>query len=348
MAWKGIFGHDNIVDQFRFALERDRMGSSFLFVGPTGIGKYTFAVKLAQSILCETQPDEAMAPCEQCSACVQVSAMTHPDLLTIAKPSDRSYIPLELFIGDREHRMRGGLCHDIALKPFRGGRKVALIDDADHINVEGANCLLKTLEEPPPRSVIILVGTSPAKQLPTIRSRCQIVRFQPLPTDIVAKLILAGGKIIDPDEAEQIARCGNGSLQKSMEMTVPDLRVFQEMFVKQLSEPALDSIRMANSVTTFVEDAGKNAADRRIRIRQAVTFAIDFYQHVLHSVSDSPAPGDYLSGQFAEQVCSDWLDVEQVAKCLDRCVKAIEDLDRNANQTTLIECWLDDLARLYC
>ena len=67
--------------------------------------------------------------------------------------------------------MHEGLCHDIALRPFMGGYKVALIDDADYLNAEGANCLLKTLEEPPPRSVLILIGTSPAKQLPTIRSR---------------------------------------------------------------------------------------------------------------------------------------------------------------------------------
>jgi len=62
-----------------------------------------------------------------------------------------------------------------------GGRKVAIIDDADHLNEEGANCLLKTLEEPPPCSVLILIGTSADKQLPTIRSRCQTIRFSPLP-----------------------------------------------------------------------------------------------------------------------------------------------------------------------
>ena len=78
--------------------------------------------------------------------------------------------------------MREGLCHDIALKPFRGGRKIAIIDDADYLNQEGANCLLKTLEEPPEKSVIILIGTSQQRQLPTIRSRCQIVRFAPLST----------------------------------------------------------------------------------------------------------------------------------------------------------------------
>ena len=84
--------------------------------------------------------------------------------------------------------MREGLCHDISLKPYMGNRKVAIVDDADYLNAEGANSLLKTLEEPPPRSVLILVGTTPAKQLPTIRSRCRIIRFDPLPTETVAEL----------------------------------------------------------------------------------------------------------------------------------------------------------------
>ena len=124
--------------------------------------------------------EAALDPCETCPSCTMVLAGTHPDLDVVGKPADKAFLPLELFIGDREHRRQEGLCHNISLKPFMGGRKIAVIDDADFLNAEGANCLLKTLEEPPPQSVLILIGTSPAKQLPTIRSRCQLVRFRPL------------------------------------------------------------------------------------------------------------------------------------------------------------------------
>ncbi len=170
-----------MVEQFRRALARGRLASSFLFAGPEGIGKRTFALKLAQAMLCTTRPEETLDPCGTCPSCVQVAAGTHPDLHLVGKPEDKSFIPLELLIGDREHRRREGLCHNIGLKPYLGGRKIAMIDDADYLNAEGANSLLKTLEEPPPRSVLILIGTSPAKQLPTIRSRCQLIRFRPLP-----------------------------------------------------------------------------------------------------------------------------------------------------------------------
>ena len=147
MAWHGILGHDDVVEQFRRAVTRGRLASSFLFVGPAGIGKRVFAIKLAQALLCSTRPETALDPCETCPACVQVHAGTHPDLQYVCKPDDKSFLPLELLIGDKEHRGRQGLCHAIAMKPFMGGRKVAIIDDADYLNPEGANSLLKRSEE---------------------------------------------------------------------------------------------------------------------------------------------------------------------------------------------------------
>ena len=93
-------------------------------------------------------------------------AGTHPDLDIVAKPEDKSFLPLELFLGDREHRGQGGALPQDRAETLPGGRKIAIIDNADFLNAEGANCLLKTLEEPPPQSVLILIGTSPAKELP--------------------------------------------------------------------------------------------------------------------------------------------------------------------------------------
>ncbi len=177
MAWQGIEGHDRVVERFRRALVRGRLASTYLFVGPAGVGKRRFAEKLAQALLCSRVAAREMAPCGTCDACVQAASLTHPDMYVLEKPPDRSSIPLAAFVGGDAHRMREGLCHDIALKPFMGGRKVAIIDDADWLNEESANALLKTLEEPPPDSVLILIGTAADKQLATIRSRSQIVRF---------------------------------------------------------------------------------------------------------------------------------------------------------------------------
>ncbi|MBN1588091.1 MAG: DNA polymerase III subunit delta' [Pirellulales bacterium] len=347
MAWQGIEGHDEVVEQFRRALARGRLASSFLFVGPSGIGKRSFALALARTLLCETRPATAMDPCGQCGGCAQVDAGTHPDLIQVSKPKDKSALPVELLIGRREHRMREGLCYDISLKPFMGGRKVAVIDDADYLNAEGANSLLKTLEEPPPRSVLILVGTSPARQLPTIRSRCQLIRFQPLADDVVAQLLLAGGHADDAAEARRLAAHAEGSPERALELAEPELWTFRETFLAQLAKPSLDGLRVAKAVSQFVDEAGREPAKRRARLRLVVGFAAEFYRAQLRASQGFDLPQDAMLARFVEKTqARATAEPDSLVACVERCIDALEQIDRNANQTTLIECWMDDLDQI--
>ncbi len=346
MSWHGIDGHDDVVEQFRRALGRGRLASSFLFAGPAGIGKRTFALKLAQAMLCQTRPEAALDPCESCPSCVQAAAGTHPDLEAIAKPADKSFIPLELLIGDLEHRRREGLCHRISLKPYLGGRKIAVIDDADYLNAEAANALLKTLEEPPPRSVLILIGTTPAKQLPTIRSRCQLIRFRPLPVEVVGTLLVSKGLLGDPAEARRLAQYSEGSVRRALELADPGLWAFRNTLYQRLSEPALDSVRLAQTVAAFVDDAGKEAPARRARLRQVVAFAADFYRQMMHAQCGTSLSADQELREHVGQAVQRGAGGCRAASArLDRCLDAAAQIDRNANQATLIECWTDDLAR---
>jgi DNA polymerase-3 subunit delta' len=341
--WQNVDGHDEIVERFRLSLERGRLASTFLFVGPAGIGKRTFALKLAQALLCQTNPAAALEPCGVCDSCLQVTAGSHPDLLMVSKPADKSFIPLSCFLGDEQRRMREGLCHDIGLKPFMGGRKIALIDDADYLNEEGANALLKTLEEPPPRSVLILIGTSADKQLPTIRSRSQIVSFRPLPEEVVAELLVSQRLIADPQEAQRLAQFSEGSLERSVELADPDLWQFRQELLGQLAKPRFDSVQLARRTIEFIEAAGKEASARRNRTRQIIRFAIDFYRQRMRVVSGLPPVGDADLCRAASSAAGD-CDLEQVAALADRSLEALVHVDRNAHQGALVECWFDDLA----
>lgn len=340
-----IEGHDRVFERFRSTLARGRLASTFLFVGPPGVGKKRVALHIAQSLLCETYAGRQLEVCGHCPDCQMVQAGTHPDLFVIAKPADRAEIPVELFIGDREHRMQAGLCHDISLKPFRGGRRIAIIDDADHLNEEGANCLLKTLEEPPPRSVLILIGTSEQKQLPTIRSRCQVVRFEPLATELVARLLVARGVVDSPDAARSLAELSGGSVQRGADLADDDLREFRLKLLGLLAQGTFFAVDFAKDLHKFVESAGKESAVRRVRLRQLIGFAAQFYRELMCALAGKQPQGDPPLREAVARAVTRWRgDEETAAAALDRCLLAESQNDANANFATLIECWLDDLS----
>ena len=344
--WQNIHGHDEIADQFRQRMASGRLASTYLFVGPTGIGKRAFALKLAQGLLCQ-QPTEHLDPCGNCESCRLANAGNHPDLLQVARPTDKSFIPVDTFIGSPEKRMREGLCHDIGLKPFLGGRRVAIVDDADFLNVEGANALLKTLEEPPPRSVLILIGTSASRQLPTIRSRCQLVRFQPLGTDAVAELLLGCEAATDHEEARRWAEFSQGSVSQAIELADPQLFEFRQELLAALAVGVPNSVRLAGQVSALVDAAGKEAPRRRARLNQIVRFTSDFYRGMMRQLAGAEVQGDAaLQSAIVQATATFPGDAETAVACLARCLEATQQISRNANQSTLIECWLDDLERI--
>src|SRR5205085_1532092 len=167
-------------------------------------------------------------------------------------------------------------------------RRVAIIDDADTLDGEAANCLLKLLEEPPSRSVLILIGTSAEMQLPTIRSRCQIVRFSPLSGETIAELLLQHGFVTDSAQAERLAHYSEGSLARAAELADPALWDFRRKLLEGLSAPMVNSVRLAQETTTFVDEAGSEAPPRRARARQVIGFAAEFYRQLARALSGAP------------------------------------------------------------
>jgi len=340
-------GHAPILAQFRHALASNRLASTFLFVGPPGIGKRLFALRLAQGLLCERRPDEALDPCGECPSCRPVLAGSHPDVQIVAKPADKAFIPVELLIGDKEHRMREGLCYSISLKPYSGRRKIAIIDDADYFNKEGANCLLKTLEEPPPKSILILIGTSEQRQLPTIRSRCQIVRFSPLAESEVVEILVEQGICPDANVARRAARMSGGSVERAAQWCDESLVEFRGALLGVLSQREFDHGESAKLVSQFVEAAGKETAAKRARLRLVVTLAEEFYREAMLALTRRSAHGASTPDpQLADalKTALRWLPGDDSASaCLDLCLDAYAHIDANANQATLIDWWLDEL-----
>ncbi len=320
--WHGIVGHDDVVEQFRQILAAGRLASTYLFVGPAGVGKRRFAIELAHSLLCTESDEATLEPCGKCESCRMFAAGNHPDLDMVGLPRDKSTLPIELFIGDRDHRNQEGLCHRIGLRPFFGQRKIAIIDDADHFGIASANCLLKTLEEPPPSALLILIGTSPSRQLPTIRSRSQIVRFHGLDQETIAQILVETDAAADRQLTLRAAKLSEGSVERARQLVDPALWAFRDQLFASLAAWPVDGVRQARAVQAFVDEAGKESSERRERLRTVIGFAIEFYREKLRTEKS----------------------VESELSALDACLVALEQIDRNANLGLVIQHWCEQLS----
>lgn len=346
MTWMDVDGHDEIADGFRAAVGSGRLASTFLFVGPAGIGKARFAHRLAQCLLCANVPDSELNACHTCAACQQTRAATHPDLHCVRLPSGKSSIPIELLIGRKEQRMREGLCHDIAMKPSPGGRKIALIEDADYLNQEGANALLKTLEEPPPRSLIILIGTSEQRQLPTIRSRAQVIRFRPLASDVMRRLLEIAEPSREPQLLAKAAAMSDGSLARATDYLDAEFQAFRAALWAVLCDPDWSGQQLAGVISPFLDAAGREASPKRERLRKTLELVVQVYRHVgRSSLGLDAAPHSEVAEAADALLRSRQLSFEAIIQAIEVTLRAEAATAANANLAGLVAGWSDELAQ---
>lgn len=343
----GVQGHEAVIERFRQTLAQKRLASTYLLVGPKGVGKRHFATRIAWALLCTERADEDLAFCGECESCHLAMADNHPDLLTVEKPAGKSTLPLDLFIGSGDQRNRTGMCHDLALRPMVSSRRVALIDDVDYFSVESANCLLKTLEEPPPRSLIFLMGTSLARQLPTIRSRSQVIRFGPLSEEQVATVLQSsalqgdsaseeGLEGFSTEEAARLATLSGGSVAGALAASDEGMEAARRTLLACLDAPRVDSSRLAKILEEETKAAGTEASVRRERLGALMATAISHYRSRLRGLTEPNEAG--------QEAVSPLIDA--TIEALEQCLAAETAIGRNANQTALIQHLAIELGRL--
>ncbi len=201
-----IHGHQRQIEFLKSAVRRQRLPHALLFAGPDGIGKRSVAVAFAAWLQCEAGGDDA---CGGCAACRQVGAGTHPDLQLVAVAPGKKEIGID--------RMRE-IKRFMQLQPLRGKAKIAIVDDAHALTAAAQNAVLKTLEEPPDRSFLLLIADNPDGLLPTVRSRCQRLQFAPLPTETVADILVTAHGI-EPRAAHDLAVLAEGSPGRALSLS---------------------------------------------------------------------------------------------------------------------------------
>jgi len=347
MIWKTVRGHHRQVEMLRRSLVRGRMSHAYLFTGPEGIGKKLFAQTLAQSLFCDRTNDEELEACGECPACKQMAAGTHPDFHTVGCPEGKDVLPIQVFAGAPERRGREGLCYDLSLRPLSGTRKIAVIDDANRMNAESANALLKTLEEPPAYAMLILIAAGTDSLLPTILSRCQQVRFDPLSQTDVTELLLELAWVDDPAEAEAVAGLSAGSLATAAQLLDPALRKLRDRLYAALANESFDSAAVTAAMLAGLEEGGGDTQTQREQAGWIVRFLIEFARQTLRNLSDtSPATTIEQVRRFAGRIRTDGPAArEKVLNLLERATLAADQLQRRAPVPLCLEGLFDDVGR---
>jgi DNA polymerase-3 subunit delta' len=342
MDWTTFIGHSRQRTWFSNAIRHHRLASTFLFVGPDGIGKRTFARLLAKTLLCTESDPVKLAPCCQCETCAQVEAGTHPDVIDVHRGKENANLSMEQLVGKKEARMREGLCYELRMRPYSGRRKIAIVDDVDTLAVEGANSLLKTLEEPPIGSLIFLIGTSEQHQLPTIRSRSQVVRFSPLAADELALLIERLGMVTNRADALRIARDSHGSIESARQAMDESMSEFRTRFHGDLIQRPIDFPRLSKSIVAHLDSVASEGQPRRDRLKWVFDAAIDLYRESMrHQLG---LRGSEIAASAAGCLASAKADT--MASLIRRTQEAREQVDRNISPAPILEAWSADIANL--
>ncbi len=216
MSFETIEGHERPVTILKRALANNTLAHAYLFSGDEGIGKKLTALALAAAINCPNRGHQG--GCGACSSCRKTASGGHPDIHVLVPDGEEIKIDQIRQIQDI-----------LALKPYEGAKKTLIVDFAERMNPSSSNAFLKTLEEPPGEALIILISSMPQSLLPTIRSRCQEIRFQPLPRRTLAQVLMRERSLSEED-AWFLAALARGSIGLGLAMDIEQEKAERQRF----------------------------------------------------------------------------------------------------------------------
>lgn len=203
MNFKQIVGHEKLIEHLQNAIRMDKVSHAYIFNGEDGVGKNLTADCFAAALQCEEQGINA---CGHCKSCMQAASGNHPDILRVSH--EKSVISVD--------DIRTQLNSDIQIKPYSSRYKIYIVDEAEKMNEQAQNALLKTLEEPPEYAVILLLTNNRSRFLPTILSRCVALDFKPVPKAKIKTYLMEQCQIPDY-QAELSAEFSAGNLGKAIQ-----------------------------------------------------------------------------------------------------------------------------------
>lgn len=309
MPFADIVGHDRIIEVLKRSLRSGKTAHSYLFEGIAGCGRKKTALALVQALFCTVLPDDA---CGTCPSCRKIDGGNHPDIHLIAPLPDKRDISIE--------QLRD-MQHIVSLRPYEAPRKVCIIEPAERMSVSAANSLLKTLEEPPGNALIILLTENAGMLLPTVRSRCQLIRFAPLSPEHLLSLLERDG--MASETAALVAPMAGGSMQRARELDNEALTARREAVLSRVEQ--LNIHRIAS-----VFDAAEELSGNRDATLELLDMLLSFFRDAVHLGAGN---GDIVNRSLrpAIEAIATRRSFPRNLELLERIYDTRRDVQRNAN-----------------
>jgi DNA polymerase-3 subunit delta' len=329
-----LLGHDWAVDMLRRHVVRSETRHAYLFAGAPGLGRRTLAIRFAQALNCE-KPVAPGEPCFNCRTCKQIDAMQHPDLAVIQA------------VDDEGNSKDGGTLkvdqirevqRTLNLKPYQSPYRIAMFLRFQEANDNAANALLKTLEEAPAHAILLLTADTPEQLLPTINSRCEILRLRPLPLEAIVADLLERG--MDEDRARLLAHISGG--RPGFARRLMDDSALLEKRDERLND--LQTLLPTSRVEKF-SYAEKLAKDKDA-MRQTILVWLSYWRDVLLRVAGAETPLINIDRNMEIEFLAGRLDLSAARKVVSEHESVLEKMDRNVNSRLLAEILLMDLPKL--
>jgi DNA polymerase-3 subunit delta' len=324
-----MLGHEWAVDLLKEHVAHQTFRHAYLFTGSQGVGRRTLALHLAQALNCP-QPIAPGEPCGECRSCVQIEKMQHPDLVMVQSEFQGANLKIDQV---REIQKR------LALAPYQARYRVAIFLRFEEATPGASNALLKTLEEPPAHVVLILTAESGESLLPTVVSRCELLRLRPLKIETVEQG-LRDRWDIPAEEASLLAHLSSGRMGYAIALHNSAERMERRKALLDAQHKLLSSTRVERFA--YADNLSKDKDE----LLQALEIWQSLWRDVFLYASNSIAPQANLDRKDEIKELADRLGAGVAADMVINLQRTMGLLDKNVNSRQATEVWMLNLPRL--